>query len=231
MTIKRNILRSSIEPESHYLKPHCSKKEGGFTLLELLISITIIGIIVVIVANAFRLSFRSIDMADRTIESLERLRASFRIISSQIQSEIPLKYDKEGQKEYYLKGDKEYLQLSTNYSIFGGQKGYALVKYIVEQEGSGKYSLYATESIVGIEDERKVKLLSNFDEIYFEYFYTDPTAEEGEWTEEIKDEDQKVPEKILLHVTDGQKKYSFVFPVRVWRQPFQQQQGILGEGF
>lgn len=195
-----------------------SLKESGFTLLELLISITIIGIIVIIVSNAFRLGFRSIEIGDKTTESLERLRSSFRIIGSQIESEIPLTYDLDGKKESYLKGDSKFLQLATNYSIYGGKSGYVIVKYEVEQDDSGKFSLFATEHTIGIEDERKVKLLSNFDQIYFEYFYKDPTEEEGEWTEEILEE-KRIPEKILLHVQEGDKKYSFVLPLRISRQP------------
>lgn len=194
-------------------------KESGFTLLELLISITLIGIIVVIVSSAFRLGFRSIEIGEKTTESLERLRSSFRIISFQIQSEIPLKYDQEGQKEYYLKGDSKFLQLATNYSIYGGKRGYVIAKYEVEQNDSGKFSLYVTERTIGMEDEKKVKLLSNFDQIYFEYFYKDLT-EEGEWTKEISEE-KKIPEKILLHAQEGDRMYSFVFPLRISRQPQQ----------
>lgn len=205
-------------------------KESGFTLLELLISITIIGIIVVIVSNAFRLGFRSIEVGERTTDSLERLRSSFRIISSQIQSEIPLTYDLEGQREFYLTGDKYSLQLATNYSIYEGKSGYVVVKYEVEQDNSGKFSLFATEHKIGIEDERKVKLLSNLDQIYFEYFYKDPTQEVGEWVEDISEE-KKIPEKILLHIQEGDRKYSFVFPLRILRQQTGQQLDTLHGNF
>jgi general secretion pathway protein J len=205
-------------------------RQAGFTLLELLISITIIGIIVIIISNAFRLGFRSIEMGEKTIESLERLRSSFRIISSQIYSELPIKYDFEGQKEYYLKGDKKFLQFASNYSIFGGQRGYVLVKYTVEQDRTGKDSLYASETIIGIEDEKKVKLLSNYDEISFEYFLKDLMEEQGEWAEEINEDEQKILERIMLHVIDRQKKYTLVFPVRTVRQQIQRPL-LPGEGF
>jgi general secretion pathway protein J len=205
-------------------------RQAGFTLLELLISITIIGIIVIIISNAFRLGFRSIEMGEKTIESLERLRSSFRIISSQIYSELPIKYDFEGQKEYYLKGDKKFLQFASNYSIFGGQRGYVLVKYTVEQDSAGKDSLYASETIIGIEDEKKVKLLSNYDEISFEYFLKDLMEEQGEWAEEINEDEQKILERIMLHVIDRQKKYTLVFPVRTVRQQIQRPL-LPGEGF
>src|SRR5512136_1554467 len=64
----------------------------GFTLLELMISITLIGIIAVIIAGAMRLGYRSVDAGERKIESLERMRVSLTLIDSQIQSEIPLTF-------------------------------------------------------------------------------------------------------------------------------------------
>jgi general secretion pathway protein J len=203
------------------IKKQCNS-EQGFTLLELLISITLIGLIVIVISNAFSLGFRSIDRGEQTVESLERLRSSFRIISSQIQSEIPIKHEVEGEKQYYLKGNEKFLQLASNYSIFGGQKGYVLVKYTVEQDNdTRKYSLYASETVIGIDDEKRVKLLSGFDDIYFEYFFEDETEEGGEWAEEIEKDEQDIPSKISLHIVDGQKKYALVFPIRVKRQQIQ----------
>lgn len=204
-----------------------NKGAAGFTLLELLISITIIGIIVVIVSNAFRLGFRSIDSGENKIDSLERFRTSFRIINSQIQSEIPLKFKEDNKEKYYLQGDRESLQFATNYSIWGGLRGYVIVKYRVEQDNFGKRSLYATENIAGIESEREVKLFDNYDEIYFEYFFKDPTEEEGEWADELQDEHDKIPEKIRLHLVNGEKKLSIILPIRVWK-PSSQPQPVQG---
>lgn len=212
------------------LKTKQYNSEQGFTLLELLISITLIGLIVIIISNSFSLGFRSIDRGEKTVESLERLRSSFRIISSQIQSEIPIKHDVEGEKQYYLKGEEKFLQFASNYSIFGGQKGYVLVKYTVELDDKGKYSLYASETVIGIEDEKRVKLLSGFDDIYFEYFFEDETEEGGEWAEETEEDELDVPSKILLHISDGQKKYALVFPIRIQRQQIQSPK-LPSEGF
>ena len=186
----------------------------GFTLLELIISITLLGIIVLITAGAMRLGFRSVDTGEKRIESLERIRASLNIIDSQIQSAIPLTYDENGIKKYFFKGDRESLQFSTNYSIWGGQKGYVIVTYRVESRDQGKQVLYASENIVGIEDKRDAKLFDAFDKIYFEYFYKDPTEEQGKWIEQWTD-DTTIPEKVRLHIIDKTKDLSMIIPVRV----------------
>jgi len=186
----------------------------GFTLLELMISLVLLVIIIVIIVGAMRLGFRSVDAGEKKIESLERIRASFNIMDSQIQSQIPLSYDEEGVKKYYFTGDKESLQFSTNYSIWGGQKGYVIVTYRVSSEGNGKPVLYASENIVGIEGSRETKLLDAFDDIYFEYFYKDPTEEAGNWVEQWTDS-STIPEKIKVHLVTGAKDLSLILPVRI----------------
>ncbi len=186
----------------------------GFTLLELIISITLLGIIVIITVGAMRLGARSVDSGEKKIESLERIKASLNIVESQIQSEIPLTYDEEGVKKYFFKGDRESLQFSTNYSIWGGQKGYVIVTYRVESGDQGKQVLYASENIVGIEEKRDAKLFDAFDKIYFEYFYRDPTEEQGKWIEQWTD-DTTIPEKVRLHIITKTKDFSMIIPVRV----------------
>ncbi len=195
-------------------------KNKGFTLLELLISIVMLGIIMVILVGALRLGFRSVESGEKKIESLERMRVSLSMIDSQIQSQIPLTYQEEEATKYYFTGERDSLQLSTNYSIWGGQKGYVIVTYSVSPEEGGKPILYASEHIVGVEETKETKLLDAFDDIYFEYFYKGPTDEVGNWVEQWTDT-SKIPEKIKVHLMSGEKDLSLVIPVRIGRSMLQ----------
>ena len=186
-------------------------------------------IIVVILAGALRLGFRSVDSGERKIESIERMRVSLSIIDSQIESQIPLTYTAEEASQteeatagttYYFTGDKDSLQLSTNYSIWGGQKGYVVVTYTVSPDENGKAVLYASENIVGTEEKKETKLLDSFDDIYFEYFYKGPTDEVGNWVEEWTDT-STIPEKIKLHLITGKEDLSMVIPLRAGRSMLQ----------
>jgi general secretion pathway protein J len=189
--------------------------EKGFTLLELLISMVMLGIIVVILVGALRLGFRSVDSGERKADSLERMRVSLSVIDSQIQSQTALTYQEEEAENYYFTGEKDSLEFSTNYSIWGGQKGYVVVSYSVSEE-KGKAVLYASEHIVGIEETRGTKLLDAFDNIYFEYFYKGPTDEVGNWVEEWTDSSQ-IPTKIKIHLVKGGKDIPLIVPVRIGR--------------
>ena len=186
----------------------------GFTLLELTISITMIGFIVLIIVGALGLGFRSVESGEKKIETFERIRSSINIINSQVQSQIPLKYTNEyGVEEYYFKGETGFMQFATNYSIWGGEKGYVIVTYTVETGNNGKQILFVSENIIGMDEQRDAKLFDNFDKIYFEYFVKLMTEEKGFWTEYLS-EKNIIPEKVRLHLLDGTRELSMIIPIR-----------------
>ncbi|MBI5074881.1 MAG: prepilin-type N-terminal cleavage/methylation domain-containing protein [Nitrospirae bacterium] len=185
----------------------------GFTLLELLISLVMIGAIALIATGAMRLGLRTVSAGEKRIDHLERIRASFTIIDSQIQSQIPLSYEEQGERKYYFQGNRGSLQLATNYSLWGGQKGYVLVRYKVESDDTGKQLLSISENIIGMTGNRESKLFRSADAIHFEYFFKDPTEEEGRWVEAWTDM-ANIPGKIKLHLLYGEKDISMIIPLR-----------------
>lgn len=212
----------SVVPEKNTSRPKASLKtysplcrisHNGFTLLELLISLAIIGMIAVIVTNALRLSSHTVSTGEKRIESLERTRTSLHIIDSQIQSQIPLTYEDDDEKKYYFQGERESVQFPSSYSLWGGQRGYVLVRYAVRPDETGKQMLSISETIMGTGSTRESVLFKAADAIYFEYFLKDPTEEKGEWVDRWRDTGN-IPEKIKLHLVQGRKDLLFVIPMR-----------------
>ena len=189
------------------------KPEKGFTLLELMVSFLIIGILVLIIAGAMRLSLNIVDKGEAKIDSLERTRTSLKIVTSQIQSQFPLAFEEDGEKKFYFQGEGKAMQLATNYSIWGGRRGYVLVKYRVETDERGKEMLTASENIIGMDNIKETTLFKSLDKIYFEYFFKDPTEEKGEWIEQWEDR-FKLPEKVRVHLEVKGKDFSMIIPVR-----------------
>lgn len=202
----------------------------GFTLLELMISVVMIGIIVLIVGGAMRLGFRSVEGGERRIESSERMRTSLNIVESQIQSHIPLTYTVDGgERKFYFTGSRASMEFTTNFSIWTGERGYVTVGYRVEQDNAGKKALYASERTVGIAAMNDTKLFDDFDDIFFEYFYKDPTSEIGSWVDEWTDE-ASIPEKVTLHLVSGAKDFSIIIPMRVGGSSAQVLPGVTQSG-
>jgi general secretion pathway protein J len=190
------------------------KSNAGFTLLELIISITLVAIIMLIVAGAASLGYRSFSTGERKLNAIERLRASLIIIDAQIQSGVPLTLEGGGVKQYYFVGEQDSLKFSTNHSIWGGQRGYVIVSYRVETDVQGKRTLFASEYKVGMENQKETKLLEGFNEITFDYFRQDDTEEEGEWITQWVDEEM-MPTKIRLNLVRSSTSLSYIMPVRV----------------
>jgi prepilin-type N-terminal cleavage/methylation domain-containing protein len=185
----------------------------GFTLLELLISLTLLVLIVVIAMGAMRLGSRSVAAGEKKMDDQERFRTVLSLIDAQIQSQLPLTYEEAGNRKYYFRGDGKTLRFSTGYSIWSGRRGYVIVEYRIEADGSGREVLSASEQIPGIEGHSNTFLLEA-NGISFDYFYKDPTEEKGKWVE-LLPEGTIIPETIRFHLTRGGEKIALVFPVRV----------------
>lgn len=187
---------------------------AGFTLLELIISITLVAIIVLIISVAANLGYRSFNSGEKKMNAVERLRSSLTIIDAQIQSGVPLTLEEGGVKQYYFAGEQDSLKFSTNYSIWGGQRGYVIVNYRVDTDDRGKRTLFASEYKVGMENQKETKLLEGFDEITFDYYKQDATEEEGEWITQWVDEEM-MPTRIRINLVRGSNSLSYIMPVRV----------------
>ena len=187
---------------------------AGFTLLELIISITLVAIIVLIISVAANLGYRSFNSGEKKMNAVERLRSSLTIIDAQIQSGVPLTLEDGGVKQYYFMGEQDSLKFSTNYSIWGGQRGYVIVNYRVDTDDRGKRTLFASEYKVGMENQKETKLLEGFDEITFDYYKQDATEEEGEWITQWVDEEM-MPTRIRINLVRGSNSLSYIMPVRV----------------
>jgi general secretion pathway protein J len=189
---------------------------SGFTLLELTISITLLALIVIIILGAMRIGIRSVESGEAKVTSFERIRSSMNILDSQIQSQIPLSYVQEGEAEvhFYFKGERQFLQFTTNYSIWGGEKGFVLATYAVLPGENGKQILSVSENVINMDIKREARLFDTFESIYFEYFYKDPTEEVGNWVDQWTETNQ-IPGKIRLHFINGPRDLAFIIPVRV----------------
>ncbi len=171
-------------------------------------------VILLIVGAAMRLGLRSVNSGERRIASLERFRSSLNIIEAQIQSELPIQRQDTDGKITSFQGDGASMQFPSNFSLWGNQRGYVTVSYKVAPDEWGKQDLHVEESATGVKDRGEVKLFEFFDRIYFDYFYKDPAEEKGSWVEQWPT-DTSVPEKIRLHLVNGDREMSFIIPVKV----------------
>jgi len=192
---------------------HRKRAHAGFTLLEVLVSIALITLIVAIVGASMRMGYRSMEKGEKKTTALERFKVSLSLMDAQIQSAVPLKTADDEINQYLFEGKKDSLKFASNYSLIGGQKGYAVVTYTVQSDADNKRTLFIEENTVGLENQKELKLLEGLEDIHFEYFFKDPTAEEGQWIEEWTDT-TVLPEKVRIHLIWGSRQISLIVPMR-----------------
>lgn len=116
---------------------------SGFTLLELMISLTIIGLVLVLVFGSLRIGARAWEKGERDIEIHQRQRVVLDNIKRQIASIClrEIKADEEeGQtkKEVFFRGDSEQMEFISRVPMSPMTRtGMVYVKYVVREDGDG----------------------------------------------------------------------------------------------
>jgi hypothetical protein len=163
-----------------------------------------------IMGAALSMTHRSLDKGERKIHYLERLKTSFSLVESQIQSYFPYQYnDENGQKILLFSGQKDKLIFSTNYSLWRGTKGNTAVTYDIQADEKGRQYLKVTEQIIGLENKNETILFADCERIGFEYYLKD-AFEEGKWMEEWPADAKGMPEKIRVNLACGKNKLSLM---------------------
>jgi prepilin-type N-terminal cleavage/methylation domain-containing protein len=182
----------------------------GFTLLELLISITMLVLITAIMGWSLNMSCRTLDKGERKIHNLERIKASFSTVESQILSLLPYQYnDEEGQKKLFFSGGKDKLMFASNYSLWRGTRGNTFVTYDIQTNEKGKQFLKITEQMIGLQTKDESILFDDCISINFEY-YLKNTFEEGKWIDEWPADEKGLPGKIKINIAGETKKIALV---------------------
>jgi len=203
-----------LNPFNNFMLTKHHKKADGFTLLEVLISISLLMVVIALAGMAMRMGFNSVVSGEKKIEKMERFRSSLQIISSQMGSEIPLLEESSQTKKFRFQGAKNALQISTGYSIWDGIRGYVVVEYQIVEDEKGFKSMKALERSIATGKKMETLLFSGMGDISFEYpGKKDITTGEKKWLEEWGD-NKTMPEKVKLNLEYEGEKYSFIMPLR-----------------
>jgi len=160
---------------------------GGFTLLELMLAITIVSVLVVLVLGAFQVGQRSWAKGDAAVEDNQRLRvtiqrmlrqlgAATRTSSSGLNATVPA-----------FEGDERVMRFMSGAALTpGGDRGLVLACYAVREEPGGLALDFQERPLVALApdedpfqmDASAVRLLDGLSAMRFAYFLP---GEDGAW--------------------------------------------------
>lgn len=184
------------------------RPDRGSTLIELLISLTILGVILLIIMGAFRIGIRAWETGDRDVDAHQRQQMVFSILKRQLSSAVnqPVVMEdekmenetKKGEKPFVFRGDEASMDfISAIPAVPGNMAGNVQVGYQVGAEAEGEgYFLEITEKNVFVqsggkktdatEEPTAYPLLSGVHGIGFAYLKITPEVSEwqAEWNPE-----------------------------------------------
>jgi general secretion pathway protein J len=192
------------------------KNQQAFTLLELIISMTIIAVILVIIFGAFRIGIRAWEKGERDIDKQQRYRIVLDLIQRQLTSITYKKVQIDDTDQLLLKGDAKSFEFTSHFPFKPENKfGLVYVKYMVSeaQEENEKLMVYEKNMVLldkdfkfnNIDMNSFFELIPNAKDISFEYLKPpeEGLEEEAKWNDEWDPEnDQGFPLAIKLILTD-----------------------------
>src|SRR4030042_3988291 len=157
------------------------KASRGFTLLEVIVTMTILGLILLIISGAFRLGLSAWERGESTREEYQKVRAISRLVCQQIKSSIPYKIKTQKAEGDYLafEGKPHSLKFVSALPIKARQpQGFVYAIYEFQEGGEeGGGLVYYEQRVLNKnffeekpDEELGVSLCEGVSDVRFEYF-------------------------------------------------------------
>jgi prepilin-type N-terminal cleavage/methylation domain-containing protein len=212
-------------------KKTITKSSSGFTLLELLISVTLIAVLVLILSMAVRTGLRAYSRGEKINERLIVVSAIEGLLGRQLRAVVADGSNLKNFSEFH--GEENEISFVTTHVPFGSQAG-GLFKVVYRFDERGKKLIYAQKVITRPEDlkgtlpdsidpEDKedlmeqgwgVSIVNRIDSLAFTYQSTLPDESAPEDWQDDWNQKGKVPEAVAMGLAfsdDGEE------PATTWR--------------
>jgi general secretion pathway protein J len=191
----------------------------GFTLLELLIALTIVALIVVIIFGALRIGIRAWEKGEKDVDIRQRQRIVLDLIKRQLASTCAGDVWGRDQQLVSLKGDSKSIEFASHIPLTPGNRfGLVYVKYAVEREKEGdKEHLTFYEKNIALPDKKTsagkpeegdfAELIPGVKSIVFEYLKDRPGEEASIWQKSWDPAvDKGVPRAVRVTLRENDEK-------------------------
>lgn len=184
-------------------------KPSGFTLIEVIVTMTILGLILLIISGAFRLGLSAWDRGERTRDMYQRQRTMTQLVTRQIKSAVPYKIKTEKAEGDYIafEGKGNSLKFVSALSLRAVRpEGFVFAVYEFQDGGSEGGRLVVHEKRVVNKDffetgptDEGVSVLEGLSDVRFEYFREEDKEKTRaeEWVTEWNAKDEKELPKAL----------------------------------
>ncbi len=188
---------------------------SGFTLIEVIVTMTILAFIILMVSGTFRLGLSSWEKGDSIREDYQKIRMISQLVSRQIKSAVPYKFKTEKAEGDYLAFDGKAHSLRFVSALAMKAKrseGFVYVVYQFKEEGEkkGRLVLYEQRALNrnffedDLKEDSALTLFEGVSQVRFEYYRAadEEKKQKEEWVEEWNAKDEKeLPQALRMTVT------------------------------
>ena len=203
-----------------------SESAAGFTLLELLVAITVVSLLATAVLFSWRVASSAWQKVNQRLETDRTILATHQLLQEQMASLIPYRtLSLQGSRELFFQGEPEAARFVSRYSLERrARSGLYEIAYQVEQDRDGSKRLLLRETpllgrdalsevLLGAEmspegkllkfrpferDSQVVVLLENLQECRFEYYQPRTGLEAEGWVEAWRPRDNELPRAMRI---------------------------------
>ncbi len=194
-------------------------RERGFTLLEVMLAMTLLSIMVVLLFASLSISSESWNAGERKIEQVNEKAATYQFFKRQLTSIRPLWDDfSDSERHFSFQGQRDRLQFVSLFPASAGRKGLQLFEIGLDprQQGSIVVKLspfYPTEENREWLEEQET-LLEDVAE--FELHYFEKSDSGGNWVDDWQDR-EALPALLKIRIALEDESYwpEMIFPLRL----------------
>jgi general secretion pathway protein J len=211
------------------LLPDMRKTPEGFTLIEVVVTLTILGLILLIIFGAFRLGLSAWERGESTKEAYQRLRIISQLISEQVKSAVPYKIKSQKAEGDYLAFEGKVNSLKFVSALPMKAKGpggfvYAIYQFMEGGNEGGRLVVYEQRALnrdLFAEDPKEdsgAPLLEGISNIRFEYCREEDSLNnrQEEWVEEWNTrEENELPRAVRITITQKDPKEKKEIPITI----------------
>ncbi len=203
----------------------------GFTLLELMLSLTILGVVLLIIFGALRVGTRAWEKGEKDVTVHQRQRAVLGLLSQQIASACIYEI-KMGDDAFFFKGSEDAMEFVSRSPIVpGALTGVVFVKYMIQEGGGdGKKQLKLYEKDAGFLKEEDLEsqseedlftLIPGIQDLQFEYLKGSKDKNETDWQaswDPSEEEGLPLAVKIVLKQNEETAPITLLVPIQCQKE-------------
>lgn len=206
--------------QARYPKVDPSGGAAGFTLIEVVIALTIFALMGGILYGAFALGHSAVEKSQRSAAQSQKQRSVGDLVSSYVRSAFPYKESTQD-LGIFFQGESDNVVFVSAYSQGLGGRGMAKIQIGAEQDQSGRTTLKLEERTPVRLDSQAGAPGLNYDVVLQEgvrelrLAYLDPQPDEETWEERWDGQERRaLPRALRITYLDEQgKPVRWIFPV------------------